>query len=219
MSDPVSDDPRLDALVNRVLHGDRAALAEVFEHYRDRLRRIVSFRLDPRIGSRVDVDDVLQESYLNAEQRLQHVWREVNAGGMFVWLRLIVQQTIADVHRRHLAAQSRDASRERSIDAGPPGVSSASSMASWILGHMTSPSQAALRKELTAQLEGALADLGELDREILMLRHVEEMSNIEAAAMLGLSEQGASARYVRALSRLQQILTRIPGLVERKTPG
>jgi RNA polymerase sigma-70 factor (ECF subfamily) len=72
---------------------------------------------------------------------------------------------------------------------------------------------------LTAQLEGALADLGELDREILMLRHVEEMSNIEAAAMLGLSEQGASARYVRALSRLQQILTRIPGLVERKTPG
>ena len=112
MSDPVSDDPLLDALVNRVLHGDRAALAEVFEHYRDRLRRIVSFRLDPRIASRVDVDDVLQESYLNAEQRLQHVWREVNAGGMFVWLRLIVQQTIADVHRRHLAAQSRDASRE-----------------------------------------------------------------------------------------------------------
>jgi RNA polymerase sigma-70 factor (ECF subfamily) len=92
-------------------------------------------------------------------------------------------------------------------------------MASWIMGHMTSPSQAALRKELTAQLEGALADLSELDREILMLRHVEEMSNIEAASMLGLSEQGASARYVRALSRLQQILTRIPGLVDRKSPG
>lgn len=211
------DDAQLDHLTNQVLHGDRDALAQMFEHYRGRLRKVVAFRLDTRVAGRVDVEDVLQEAYLNAELRLQHLWREANSGGVFVWLRMIVQQTIADVHRRHLAAQSRDASRDRSIDAPPVGSSSASSMASWLLGNMTSPSQVALRKEVTAQLEAALNTLSELDREILMLRHVEELSNVEAAAMLGLSEQGASARYVRALGRLQQILTRIPGLAERRT--
>ncbi|MCY2967753.1 MAG: sigma-70 family RNA polymerase sigma factor [Planctomycetota bacterium] len=219
MPNPALNDSQLDDLVNKVIHGDRNALALVFEHYRDRLRKIVSFRLDHRVASRVDVEDVLQESYLNAEQRLQHVWREANTGGLFVWLRLIVQQTIADVHRRHLTAQSRDASRDRPLDAPPGGMSSASSMASWLLGHMTSPSQAAVRKEVSAQLETALNTLSELDREILMLRHVEELSNVEASAILGLSEQGASARYVRALTRLQQIVARIPGLADRQTPG
>lgn len=216
MSAPVPGDSYLDELVNRVVHGDREALALVFEHYRDRLRKIVTFRLDPRVASRVDVEDVLQDSYLNAEQRLQFVWREASTGGLFVWLRLIVQQTITDLHRKHLAAQSRDATRDRPLERLAPNPSSASSMASWLLGHLTSPSQAALRKEVSQQLESALNTLSDLDREILILRHVEELSNVEAAAILGLSEQGASARYVRALTRLQQILTRIPGLNDRR---
>jgi len=220
MPDPAPADPWLEQQITRVLQGDREALAVVFEHYRDRLRRIVSFRLNPQVAGRVDVDDVLQEAYLAAEQRLKYVWREVSAGGLFVWLRLVVQQTLTDVHRRHLAAQSRDASRDRSIDqrSAASAGSAASSMASWLLGHMTSPSQLAVRKELAQQLEQALQTLGDLDREILMLRHVEELSNVEAAAMLGLSEQGASARYVRALGRLQQILRRFPELSGR-TPG
>ncbi|MFN5300148.1 MAG: sigma-70 family RNA polymerase sigma factor [Planctomycetaceae bacterium] len=220
MPDPAPSDPWLEEQIARVLQGDREALAVVFEHYRDRLRRIVSFRLNPQVAGRVDVDDVLQEAYLAAEQRLRHVWREVSSGGLFVWLRLVVQQTLIDVHRRHLAAQSRDASRDRSIDqpSSAGSGSAASSMASWLLGHLTSPSQLAVRKELAQQLEQALQTLGDLDREILMLRHVEELTNVEAAAMLGLSEQGASARYVRALGRLQQILRRFPELSGRP-PG
>lgn len=208
--------PAHDDLVNRVLKRDREALAELFEQARDRLRKIASFRLDPRLASRVDVEDILQEAYLNAEQRLSHVMREAT-GGIFVWLRLILNQTLADVHRRHLGAQARDASRDRSssqvISAGLSsnmGDSNAFSFSSMLLGHLTSPSQALLRKELTEQLDTAIQSMNELDREILILRHFEELSNLETARLLGISEQGASVRYVRALVRLQHILEAIP---------
>jgi RNA polymerase sigma-70 factor (ECF subfamily) len=202
-----------DELVDRVIHGDRWALAQVFEMYRDRLRRIIRFRLNARLAARIDVEDVLQESYVNAQDRLEHVLRESN-GGLFVWLRLIVGQTLADVHRRHLQTQSRDACRERS-----PAVrdsSSSAMMFSWLFGHLTSPSQAMLRKELTEQLESALASMSELDREVLMLRHFEELTNLETARVLKLTEQAASVRYVRALKRLQHILRAIPGFVESR---
>lgn len=210
------DFPAQDDLVNRVLKRDREALAELFEQARDRLRKIASFRLDPRLASRVDVEDILQEAYLNAEQRLSHVMREAT-GGIFVWLRLILNQTLADVHRRHLGAQARDASRDRSssqvIGAGLSsnmGDSNAFSFSSMLLGHLTSPSQALLRKELTEQLDTAIQSMNELDREILILRHFEELTNLETARLLGISEQGASVRYVRALVRLQHILEAIP---------
>jgi RNA polymerase sigma-70 factor (ECF subfamily) len=197
--------------VDRVIHGDRRALAELFEQYRDRLRKIVRFRLDHRLAARVDVEDVLQEAYLNAQDRLQYVLTE-SAGGLFVWFRLIVGQTLVDIHRRHLGAQARDAGRERSPR---DGNASSSAMSSWLFGHLTSPSQAVLRKELTEQLETALESMSELDRDVLVMRHFEELTNQESARVLGISEQAASVRYVRALKRLQNILVAIPGFVER----
>lgn len=200
-----------DELIDRVVHGDRGALAEVFELYRDRLRRIVRFRLDQRISARVDVEDVLQEAYVNAQDRLQYVLREAD-GSLFMWLRLIVGQTLADVHRRHLGTLSRDANRERS----PAAASSSSAMSSWLLGHLTSPSQAMLRKELTEQLETALGSMSELDREVLVLRHFEELTNLETARVLKLTEQAASIRYVRAIKRLQHVLKAIPGFAARR---
>ncbi|MBI5759296.1 MAG: sigma-70 family RNA polymerase sigma factor [Planctomycetales bacterium] len=203
-------------LVDRVIHGDRRALAELFELYRDRLRKIVRFRLDHRLAARVDVEDVLQEAYLNAQDRLQYVLTESTgdgSGGLFVWFRLIVGQTLVDIHRRHLGAQARDAGRERtSRDAN----ASSSVMSSWLFGHLTSPSQAMLRKELTEQLETALDSMSELDRDVLVMRHFEELTNQESARVLGISEQAASVRYVRALKRLQNILVAIPGFVERR---
>jgi RNA polymerase sigma-70 factor, ECF subfamily len=196
-------------LTNRVIHGDLQALAELFETYRPRLRRIVAFRIDPRLAARVDVEDVLQESYLNAQERLRHVLRD-SAGGLFVWLRLIVQQTIADVHRRHLGAKARDAGRERAIPFSSDRTRTSFALSSCFLGHLTSPSQALLRKELTEKLNAALDSMGDLDREVLVLRHFEELSNHEVACMLELSDQAASARYVRALERLSHVLEAIP---------
>lgn len=204
-------EPSLDWLVDRVLHGDREALAAVFAHHRDRLWRIVNFRIDPRLRGRVDADDVLQESYLNAERRIAHVIQDA-PDGLFVWFRMIVSQTLAEVHRRHLGVQRRDPMREQSLSGGWSADATSFSISSHLFGHLTSPSQAALRKELSEQLEFALQSMDELDREVLAMRHFEELTNRETAHALGLTEQAASARYVRALTRLQHILKAIPGI-------
>jgi RNA polymerase sigma-70 factor (ECF subfamily) len=204
-------EPSVDALVDRVLHGDRDALAQVFARHHDRLWRIVSFRIDPRLRGRVDADDVLQEAYLNAERRIQHVIQDA-PDGLFVWFRMIVSQTMAEIHRRHLGVQRRDPMREQSLHAGFSADATSFSISSHLFGHLTSPSQAALRKELSEQLDFALSSMEDLDREVLAMRHFEELSNRETAHALGLTEQAASARYVRALTRLQHILKAIPGM-------
>lgn len=197
-------------LVNRVIHGDRDALATLFTFHRDRLWRIVNFRLDHRLVGRVDADDILQEAYLDAEKRLEHFLQD-SPESFFIWLRLIVNQTLIDVHRRHLGTQARDASRDRSLSGSWSTVSTSFSLSRQLLGHLTSPSQAALRAELSEQLNLALQGMGDLDREVLALRHFEELTNSETAQALGLTEQAASIRYIRALGRLAKVLKAIPG--------
>ncbi len=200
--------------VEAVRAGDGKVLARVFDLYRDRLWQIVNFRLDHRLRGRVDADDILQEAYLDAEKRIQH-FNEDSAQGLFIWLRLITNQTLIDVHRRHLGTLARDASRDRSISRGWSSESTSFSLSSHLLGHLTSPSQAALRAELSQQLIVALDSMGEMDREVLALRHFEELTNSETAKVLSLSEQAASLRYVRALGRLKQVLQRIPGFSDQ----
>jgi len=212
-STPLTDD-EIDTLVHQVMRDDKAALATLFDHYRERLWRILHFRMDTRLSSRVDTDDILQEAYLAAEQRLQHFVYD-SPQGFFIWLRLIVNQTLIDVHRRHLGTQARDAAKERSLQSGWSAASTSFSLSFHLLGHMTSPSQAILRAELSEQLSVSLATLGDLDREILALRHFEELSNSETSHVLGLTEQAASARYVRAIARLRTVLSAIPGFMDR----
>ncbi|MBI1345201.1 sigma-70 family RNA polymerase sigma factor [bacterium] len=198
-------------LLERLRAGNTQALAVLFEMYRPRLWRIINFRLDHRLAGRVDAEDVLQESYLNAAQRIQHVFTD-SPDGVFVWLRLIVQQTLVQVHRRYFGAKSRDVLRERSTTHTTWGTrdSESFSISSHLLGHLTSPSQAALRQELSQQLQLALETMSDLDREVLILRHFEELTNQETARVLKISQQAASLRYVRALSRLKHVLTAIP---------
>lgn len=210
-------DEELAALVDRVIRGDRGALGVLFAHHRDRLWRIVNFRLDRRLVGRVDADDILQEAYLAAEKRLSHFLRD-SPESFFIWLRLIVQQTMVDVHRRHLGTLARDASRERSQSSGWSSATTSFSLSHHLLGHLTSPTQAALRAELNEQLNLALESLGKLDREVLALRHFEELSNSETAQALELSEQAASVRYIRALGKLRKILVAIPGFLDKLPP-
>lgn len=108
-------------LANRVIYGDKAALAQIFDVYRMRLRRIVNFRLDRRIYGRVDPDDVLQEAYLNAQLRMKSILAD-RAETLFIWLRKILNQTLADVHRRHLGTKkrARPNATSRSTAAGRP---------------------------------------------------------------------------------------------------
>ena len=210
----VSDDlpPTGEAvLLEQLRTGDTKALAQLFESYRPRLWRIINFRLDHRLAGRVDAEDVLQESYMNAAQRIQHVFTD-SPDGVFVWLRLIVQQTLIQIHRRYFGTKSRDMLRERQAKNrwGGNGDSESFSISSQLLGHLTSPSQAALRQELSQQLQVALESMNDLDREVLILRHFEELTNQETARVLKISQQAASLRYVRALTRLKHVLSAIP---------
>ena len=198
------------SLLQRLREGDQQALADLFARERGRLERIVRFRLDPRLFGRVDVDDVLQETYLETLQRLPHYFRDPQVS-FFVWLRSVTRQTLIDIHRRHLRAQARDVDREVSVESWRFPLATSASLASFLAADITSPSQAAMRDERAQQLQRALEELDEIDREVLALRHFEDLSNQEVAETLGISQKAASMRYVRALERLKEMLGKDQG--------
>jgi len=195
------------------MRGDRQALADLFAIYRPRLWRTVNFRLHPRLQGRIDADDVLQDAWLMAVDRISYFLRDASHSP-FIWFRMIVNQALIDLHRRHLGAEKRDASRDVPLYGSSSSESTSSSMAFHLLGHLTSPSSALNKAELARQLDVALQGMNEIDREVLALRHFEELSNAETARVLNMSEQAASGRYIRALGRLKQILEVFPGFLD-----
>ena len=190
--------------------GGDDALAAVFDEFRDQLDRIVDLRINPRLASRVDPADVLQESFLEARKKLPRYLKNTTVP-VFVWLRGVVLDTLIHVHRRHLA-QMRHAGRDVSIDTRPA-VANVSSMstAGWLVDDLTSPSQVAIRGETAKSLEDALNGMDEIDREVLILRHFEQLSNDEVASILGVKKAATSRRYMRALKRFRETLEQIPG--------
>jgi RNA polymerase sigma-70 factor (ECF subfamily) len=204
----MANDEELAGLLDRLRRGDQDALAELYAGYRARLRRMVEVRLDPRLKGRVSPSDVLQEAYIDAVKRLRHFFDKPDES-FFGWLRLVVGQRIADVHREHLGAAKRDAAQEVSIFRGVPAASS-TCLAGLLVGDVSSPSQAAQRAETLAAVEAALNALDPIDREVLALRHFEELSNNEVADALGIQRAAASKRYVRALARLRESLEAKP---------
>ena len=208
---PAETDAEVAALVARLRAGDRDALAELFDRHRDRLRRMVQLRLDHRLAGRVSESDVLQEAYIDALKRVDHYCEKPDQP-FFGWLRLVVAQRLADVHREH-TAKKRDAGKDLSIHPAGSGADSGC-IAAYLLGNLSSPSGAASKNETFARLEEALEQMDPLDREVLALRHFEELSNTETAELLGIQPPAASKRYVRALARLKEILETIPGFAE-----
>lgn len=176
--------------------------------HRQRLWRLVHFRLHDALRGRVDAEDVLQQAYIDACQRAEHF---PDDGTDYIWLRLIVLQTLADTHRRHLGTQKRSVAREVQSSGAQHGQTTSISIVGRLLGHLTSPSQAAMREELGQQLRQAIEAMGELDAEVLALRHFEELTNQEVASVLNITEKTASIRYVRALQRLRSLVQNIPG--------
>lgn len=193
--------------------GAERFLADAFARYGQRLARIVGWRLDPRLRGRADADDVLQEAFIAAAQRYHHYQRSDPQPSLFIWLRWIVGQTLADVHRRHLGTRMRDARLDVSYDR-PAGPLSWDAWIDEVPGRLTSPSQAVMRKEASSALQHALGHLRGRDREILILRHFEQLSNGEVAEVLAVTQKAASIRYVRALRRLKDALLQQPGFEE-----
>jgi RNA polymerase sigma-70 factor, ECF subfamily len=204
-------------LLEQAAAGAEGALAELFTHYRKRLRQMIRLRLDHRLARRIDPSDVLQEAYLDVVRQFPAYQRQPQMP-FFLWLRLVTGQRLQRLHRQHLGTGMRDAGREVSLyhDALPQASSQA--LAAQLLGRMTSASQALARAEMQRQLQAALNELPPLDREIIALRHFEELSNAEAAEILDLSKTAASNRYIRALARLQKVLEKLPGFLDTPSP-
>src|SRR5262245_36649821 len=198
-------------LLLRARAGDQQALAELFARFRDRLRKMVRLRLDRRMVGRVDPSDVLQDAYPDVARRFGE-YAAAPPVPFYLWLRALTGQRLIDLHRRHLGAQMRDAGQEVSLYRGALPSASSASLAQQLLAGLTSPTQAAIRAEMQRRLQEALNGLAPIDREVVVLRHFEELSNAEAAEVLGIEPTAASKRYIRAIRRLKAVLDAVPGL-------
>jgi RNA polymerase sigma-70 factor (ECF subfamily) len=203
----------LPELLQRAAAGDQQALQDLLARYHDRLKRMVRLRLSRRLQGRVDDSDVLQESFLEISKKLPEYVQQPSLP-FFLWLRHMTGLKLAEVHRRHLGTQMRDADREVSLHRGGLPEADSVSLAAQLLGKLTTPSQAAIKAEQRIYVQEALNSMDPIDREVLALKHFEQLSTNEIAEVLGLSKAGAGSRYLRAIKRLREILARIPGFSE-----
>jgi RNA polymerase sigma-70 factor (ECF subfamily) len=196
------------SLISLLSSGTPEGITRAMEIYGPRLRRTVRLRLNPRICGRLDESDVLQETCLSAIQDLPNYLASPSVP-VFVWLHRLTTRRLIDLHRRHLTAEKRSAYRESlSLDQDQPLDLSGSAWAlsEALVGQLRSPSSEAAQAERQWQLLDGLQQISETDREVLLMRHFELLSNCETAAVLGISETAANNRYVRALQRLSTIL-------------
>jgi len=208
-ADTRSNEHLLDAARN----GDEGALAALVERHRERLERMVELRMDQRLQGRVDPADVVQEAYLTLRGTFSQYCADPRLP-FYLWLRLEVGQKLVQLHRFHLGTKMRDAGQEVSLHRGALPQVSSLSLAEHLLGKLTSASHAAMRVELKLHVQEALNSMDANDREVLILRHFEELSNVEVAQVLGMKPTAAFNRYVRALKRLKDVFEGMPGGIE-----
>jgi RNA polymerase sigma-70 factor (ECF subfamily) len=184
---------------------DRAPqpLSALLVSYRERLERLIDLRIDPRLRGRIDAADVVQEAYLDVAKRLEG-WRADPQMPFFVWVRFLTVQRLVQAHRDHLGAAMRAADREIGLESGVFGPEASAHLVALGLADSTlSPSQHAARDEQAERVRAALERLKPIDRETLALRHFEQLTNQETAAVLGLSESAAAWRYLRAIEHMR----------------
>lgn len=179
------------------------AATELFQRDRERLRLFVMYRTDERLLGRLDWDDVLQETFMVVQNRY-HDFVAKPTVPFYVWMRSLAGQVLIDMHRRHLGAQKRAVGREVSMHERLPFHSTSTSLGSLLAASGLSPSNAAIKAEQLELLRDSMEQMNEMDREVLVLRHLEHMTNGEVAAALGIDKSAATKRYVRALKRIKE---------------
>lgn len=203
--------PDREEIIKSLKLGREEALAEYFSVVQGRLKRIVNFRLDYRLSGRVSESDVIQETYVRAAKRIDS-FLEKDDMPFFVWLRLEISQKLHEIHRHHFGAEKRDVRKEIKLGQNNDSGKTSMALAAHIVAQLSSPSRLIERAEQIAILEKTLAEMNELDREVIALRHFEELSNIETARILEIEPAAASKRYLRALKRLREIMESAKGL-------
>src|SRR5262245_3768548 len=201
-------------LLHRAAGGDVDAWGALLVLHEERLKSIALFRLDPRLRGRIDAADVMQEAFISATTRRDEFFRQ-SSQPLFLWLRWMVGNTLLELHHHHFGVQKRDARREISsgrrgnADDGPDTTRTA--LVAQLTSGATGPATAAGRAELHARLNEALDKMDATDREVLALRHYEQLTSAETAHVLGIQERAAAKRYTRAIERLKEILELAPG--------
>jgi RNA polymerase sigma-70 factor (ECF subfamily) len=196
-------------LLDRAADGDIDAWGALLTLNQKRLKSIATFRLDPRLRGRIDAADVMQEAFIAATARRTEFFQQ-SSQPLFLWLRWMVGNTLLKLHHHHFGVHKRDARREISsvrcgnADDGPDTTRAA--LVAQLTSGATGPATAAGRAELHARLNAALDKLDATDREVLALRHYEQLTSAEAAQVLGIQERAAAKRYTRAIERLREIL-------------
>jgi RNA polymerase sigma-70 factor, ECF subfamily len=202
--------PATEALLARAAAGDGAAWGALLTGHQERLVRMVEFRMDARLRGRADAADVVQDAFAEASDHRQDYFR-APAVPLFIWLRGVVNNKLLEAHRHHLGTRMRDAKRDLPLDASARQDDTSAALCAQLTAGLTRPSVAAVRGEVRTRLAEALCGMDPTDREVLALRHFEQLSSAEAAQVLGIQERAAAKRYLRALQRLKQILSDMPG--------
>jgi len=200
-----AESPDIEELLQRAGQGERAACSQLLERHRQRLRRMIAVRLDRRVAVRADASDVLQEALATAAEQMPDYLRR-RPLPFYPWLRQIAWQQVAQAHRRHVQARKRSVLREENADLILADGSALALANRLFTDSRSSPSATVRRGELQARVRAALLQLGERDREVLILRYLEELAPHEIAAVLGISSGAASMRHARALRQLRNVL-------------
>ena len=191
-------------LLQNARQGESSAVNELMERHRNAVRQMIQMRLDRAVAARVDASDVVQDVLLEASQRLNDF---IESGSMpfHLWLRQLAKDRLIDMHRRHRGAQRRSVDREQRVAAGSSERSSLNLDGVLADGQLT-PAAASIRREIEQRFLTALQELGDDDRDIILMRHQEHLTNSEVAEALGLSQPAAGMRYLRALRKLREVL-------------
>jgi RNA polymerase sigma-70 factor (ECF subfamily) len=196
--------------------GDADARGRLLARHRDALRRLIGLRLDPALGRRVDASDIVQDVLLDADRRLVDYLAAAKMP-FHLWLRCLARDRLIDAHRHHRRAQRRSLDREQPLPAAAWSDQSAIDLADLVRDRQATPAAAAIGRELQVRFQAALDELDDTDREVVLLRHFEQLSNGETAEVLGLSPPAAGMRYMRAMRRLRSLLDEVP--TEEKARG
>ena len=194
-----------DRLLDDARTGNPGAVDRLLTEFRDPLRRVIDLRLDPALARRVDASDIVQDVLIEANQRLVEYLKSPDMP-FHLWLRHLAQDRIIDTHRRHRLAQRRSVDREQAIARPAWADDSSASLVAHLIDTERTPTSEAIRNELQRRLSDAIDQLSDDDRDIVLMRHHEALSNQEVANALGLTEAAASMRYLRALRRLRTVL-------------
>jgi RNA polymerase sigma-70 factor (ECF subfamily) len=182
-----------------VEEGDDSAVDEVLSRHRSRLKRMISARIDPRVSARVDPSDVVQDTLLAASKMLDEYLRD-RPLAFYPWLRQLAWDHLVQQHRRHVGAQVRSVKRERALVSD----NSANLIADQLLALGSAPSAQINKSELRSEVRRALAELPERDREILIMRFIEQMTTKEVASILQLRPRAIQLRQLKAMQRLRE---------------